>query len=83
MGNSAPLFGAFLFVFTLVFVYFGKCDVIWPDLKNVYKKLFSDEYLMFVGTSARRRPYYGIVKIFKMRYLGYWLAFILPWDVFY
>ena len=36
-----------------------------------------------VGASTRRRHYFGIVKFFEMRYLGCWMAYDLPLNVFY
>ena len=63
------------------------------------QKVVNDERLMFEGTSAcsvrnafdpyitggrcTQRPYYEIVKIFEMRFLGCWLGSVLLWGVFY
>lgn len=63
------------------------------------QKVVNDEHLMFVRTSAcsvrnafgpyitggrcTQRPYYENIKIFEMRYLGWWLGSVLLWGVFY
>ena len=40
-----------------------------------------DPYI--TGGRCTQRPYYEIVKIFEMRYLGWWLGSVLLWGVFY
>ena len=72
--------------------------MVWQDLKNVYNwhrcvvyvivetsacsvRNAFDPYI--TGGRCTQRPYYEIVKIFEMRFLGCWLGFVLLWDLPY